>query len=230
MSEQSTLKQVRNLIDPIITDLHLDLYDLEFRSGTLRITIDTPPGSPGGVDLDVIALATRLISREFDHHDPVPGHYTLEVTSPGLERTLRTPAHFQREVGKTVALRLRDTVADTRRVQGVLVAADEQAATIRLDPTGATAEEIVERIVPYDVIDRARTVFQWGPAPKPGSKPAAKPKGPAKTAPAKNRPASTAKATKASAGKAGTSKSTASKASTIKATSKTTASKKGDVR
>ena len=38
----------------------------------------------------------------------MPGHYTLEVTSPGLERTLRTPAHFQREIGKTVALRLRD--------------------------------------------------------------------------------------------------------------------------
>ena len=230
MSEQSTLKQVRNLIDPIITDLHLDLYDLEFRSGTLRITIDTPPGSPGGVDLDVIALATRLISREFDHHDPVPGHYTLEVTSPGLERTLRTPAHFQREVGKTVALRLRDTVADTRRVQGVLVAADDKAATIRLEPTvrlndtGAAESELVERVVPYDVIDRARTVFQWGPAPKPGGKPAAAPKGPAKTAPAKQRPTSAAKPAKSSAGKSGASKSGASKSS------KTTASKKGDVR
>lgn len=227
MSEQSTLKQVRALIDPIVTDLHLDLYDLEFRSGTLRITIDTPPGSPGGVDLDVIALATRLISREFDHHDPVPGHYTLEVTSPGLERTLRTPAHFQREVGKTVALRLRDTGADDRRVQGVLIAADEQAATVRLDSCDT------ERVVRYDVIDRARTVFQWGPAPKPGSKPAAKPKGPAKTAPAKNRPSS---ATKAGTSKSGTSKSgaakpAASKSGTSKISApKITASKKGDVR
>lgn len=229
MSEQSTLKQVRALIDPIITDLHLDLYDLEFRSGTLRITIDTPPGSPGGVDLDVIALATRLISREFDHHDPVPGHYTLEVTSPGLERTLRTPAHYQRELGKTVALRLRDTVADTRRVQGVLVAADDKAATIRLDASGATDSELVERVVPYDVIDRARTVFQWGPAPKPGGKPAAAPKGPAKTAPAKQRPTSAAKPAKSGVTKSGVTKSGASKTGAIKS-SKTTASKKGDVR
>ena len=230
MSEQSTLKQVRALIDPIVTDLHLDLYDLEFRSGTLRITIDTPPGSPGGVDLDVIALATRLISREFDHHDPVPGHYTLEVTSPGLERTLRTPAHFQREVGKTVALRLRDTGADDRRVQGVLIAADEQAATVRLDSCDT---ELVERVVRYDVIDRARTVFQWGPAPKPGSKPAAKPKGPAKTAPAKNRPSSATKAgtTKSGTTKSGASKPAASKSGTSKISApKITASKKGDVR
>ena len=230
MSEQSTLKQVRALIDPIVTDLHLDLYDLEFRSGTLRITIDTPPGSPGGVDLDVIALATRLISREFDHHDPVPGHYTLEVTSPGLERTLRTPAHFQREVGKTVALRLRDTGADDRRVQGVLIAADEQAATVRLDSCDT---ELVERVVRYDVIDRARTVFQWGPAPKPGSKTAAKPKGPAKTAPAKNRPSSATKAgtTKSGTTKSGASKPAASKSGTSKISApKITASKKGDVR
>jgi len=96
------------------------------------------------------------------------GHYTLEVTSPGLERSLRVPAHFQRSLGKNVALRLRDIVdADgqrsERRLQGVLVAADEQAITIRLDDA-----EQSERTVAYDKIDRAKTVFQWGPAPKPG--------------------------------------------------------------
>ncbi len=113
-------------------------------------------------------LVSRLIGRELDHDDPMGGHYTLEVTSPGLERSLRTPAHFQKSIGKTVALRLRDIVdADgersERRLQGVLVAADDNAATIRLDDAAQT-----ERTVPYDKIDRARTVFQWGPAPKPG--------------------------------------------------------------
>jgi len=170
MSDANNLKRVRSLIEPIIVDLKLDLYDLEFRGGTLRITIDTPAGSPGGIDLESIALATRLIGREFDHHDPVPGHYTLEVTSPGLERTLRTPAHYQREIGKTIAVRLRDTVNVGRRVQGVLIAADENSATIRLDTPDAIGIE--ERTVVFDQIDRARTVFVWGPAPKPG-KPAA---------------------------------------------------------
>ena len=172
MSESATVEKVRSLVEPIVADLHLDLYDLEYRGGVLRITVDTPPGSEGGVNLDTIALATRLIGRDLDHHDPVPGHYTLEVTSPGLERTLRTPAHFQREVGKTVAIRLRDTAGDARRLQGVLSAATDTEATVLLDqpgPDGAT-----ERTVPYTQIDRARTVFVWGPAPKPGG-PSAKP-------------------------------------------------------
>ncbi len=174
-----TLDRVTRLVAPIVADLHLDLYDVEFRGGTLRITIDTPPGSPSGVALDQIALATRLISRDLDHDDPVPGHYTLEVTSPGLERTLRTPAHFQREVGKQVALRLRDVgVGGERRLAGVLVAADDIAATVRLDDT------LDDRVVAYDHIDRAKTVFVWEAAPKPtGAKNPAKG---AATKPAKN--------------------------------------------
>lgn len=173
MSTETTLERVRRMVAPIIADLRLDLYDVEFRGGTLRITIDTPPGSEGGVDIDTLTLATKMISRDFDHDDPMPGHYTLEVTSPGLERTLRTPEHFRREVGKPVALRLRDVVQGERRVQGDLVAADDRAATIR-------AEDMTERVIPYDQIDRARTVFVWGPAPKPGKQPA-RPKAAKKT-------------------------------------------------
>ena len=147
MSETQTLDKVRALVAPIVGDLQLDLYDLEFRGGTLRVTVDTPVGSTAGVDLDTIALATRLIGREFDHHDPVPGHYTLEVTSPGLERTLRTPQHFQRELGKVVALRLRDTTNADRRVQGVLTAADEHSATIC--PEDGTDDRVRESIRRY---------------------------------------------------------------------------------
>lgn len=168
MTDTNTLQKVERLIAPIVSDLHLDLYDLEFRGGTLRVTIDRPAGTEGGLDLDAIALASRLIGRELDHDDPMGGHYTLEVTSPGLERSLRLPTHFQRSIGKTVAVRLRDIVSpdgerSERRLQGVLVAADDHAVTIRLDDT-----DLSERTVPYDKIDRARTVFEWGPSPKPG--------------------------------------------------------------
>ena len=172
MSDSTTvtpmLSKVERLIVPIVSDLHLELYDLEFRGGTLRVTIDRPAGVEEGLDLEAIALASRLIGRELDHDDPMAGHYTLEVSSPGLERSLRTPAHFRRAIGKTVALRLRDIVTpdgerSERRLQGTLVAADEMAATIRLDGAGST-----ERVVPYEKIDRAKTVFVWGPAPKPG--------------------------------------------------------------
>jgi ribosome maturation factor RimP len=79
---------------------------------------------------------------------------------------LRRPWHFQREVGKTVAIRLRDVEAGQRRVSGVLVAADETTCTVRILPDGAG--DIVDRVVPLEQIDRAKTVFEWGPAPKPG--------------------------------------------------------------
>jgi ribosome maturation factor RimP len=162
MTESPTIERVRALVSPIVADLHLEIYDLEHRGGTLRVVLDTPAGSPGSVDLDTLALATRLVSRELDHADPIPGRYTLEVTSPGVERTLRTPAHFRREVGKSVTIRLRDAGGDDpRRVEGVLVAADDTTATIR-DAGGD------ERLVELTRIDRARTVFEWGPQPKPG--------------------------------------------------------------
>jgi ribosome maturation factor RimP len=151
MTATTEIDRVRAIVEPIASDLHLDLYDIERRGATLRITLDD------------LALATRLISREMDHADPVPGRYTLEVTSPGLERHLRTPAHFRREVGKAVTIRLRDVDTADRRVDGVIVAADEATATIRL-------QSGEERVVAVDSIDRARTVFEWGPKPKPGGK------------------------------------------------------------
>ena len=155
------LDAVRTIVRPIASDLGLDLYDVERRGATIRVTLDTPPGADGGVTLDTLSLATRIISRELDHEDPIPGRYTLEVTSPGLERQLRRPEHYRREVGKDVLIRLRDVPGDERRVRGVLVGADDAAATVRLD----TGEE---RVVEYAAIDKARIVFEWGPAPKPG--------------------------------------------------------------
>ncbi len=173
------IERIRRMVAPVVADMQLDLYDVELRGGTLRITVDTPPGSPDGVNLDTLSLLTRIISRDFDHDDPMPGSYTLEVTSPGLERSLRTPAHFQREVGKTVSLRLRDVVAGERRVQGTLVAATDTDVTVRPDePAGAA-----ERSITYDQIDRAKTVFVWGPAPKPGKQPGAKKQRPTPTQP-----------------------------------------------
>lgn len=188
----AVIERVTRMVAPLLVDLKLDLYDIEFRGGVLRITLDTPPGSPGGVDIDTISLVTRMISRDFDHDDPMPGSYTLEVTSPGLERTLRTPAHFQREVGKTVALRLRDVASGDRRVQGTLVSATDTDCTIALD-TPVQGE--FERTIAYTQIDRAKTVFVWAAQPKPGkAQPGTAKKGPAKTASAASKATAAKKA------------------------------------
>jgi ribosome maturation factor RimP len=161
-TEPAAIGRVRAVVAPIASDLGLDLYDVEQRGGTLRITLDTPAGSDVGVTLDTIALASRLMSKALDQDDPIPSRYTLEVTSPGIERSLRVPAHFQREVGKVVAIRLSNVINEQRRVQGELVAADDDGVTVR------TAEG--EQRVAYADIDRARTVFEWGGQPKPGAK------------------------------------------------------------
>ncbi len=161
MTATTEIDRVRTLVEPIASDLQLDLYDIERRGGTLRITLDSPAGN--GITLDEISLATRLISREMDHEDPIPGHYTLEVTSPGIERPLRTAEHFRREVGKDVTVRLRDVVNDERRVEGTLTAADETAVTVR----AATGED---HTITYDSIDKARTVIDWTSDDRPGKK------------------------------------------------------------
>lgn len=156
--------RVTSLVAPIVTDLGLDLYDIEYTGGIVRIVVDTLPGGPTGVSLENIALITRLVSREFDHSDPVPGRYTLEVTSPGLERSLRLPRHFAREVGKTIAVRLSTALDGQRRIQGDLVSATDDTIVIRLADNALT-----EVSIPLSIVDRAKTVFQWGPTPKPGS-------------------------------------------------------------
>lgn len=166
MGDSPTVDRLRSIVTPIVADLGLDLYDIEQRGGTLRVTVDTQPGSERGIDLDELALVTRSVSRELDHVDPIPGRYTLEVTSPGVERALRTPEHFAREIGKEISVRLRDPGVAERRLTGLLIAADADTATIRVGFLDDGEPE--DRVIPISGIDRARTIFEWGPAPKPG--------------------------------------------------------------
>lgn len=175
----SVVDRVSQLVGSIVADLGLEIYDIEYSGGVLKITVDTPAGSPGGVDVDQLARCTRLVSRDLDEVDPIPGHYTLEVSSPGLERHLRLPRHFHREIGKTVAVRLRQAVSGERRITGVLESVTDEAFVVCLD-SGES------RLIPYAMVDRARTVFTWPAQPKSGvgskGKKASKSKSPTSTA------------------------------------------------
>lgn len=165
--ESPAAAHVRQTVTPIIADLGLDLYDLDQRGGTVYITIDTPPGSESGVTIENLSLVHRLLDKQLDQEGDLLTKIGLEVSSPGVERSLRRPEHFQREVGKVVAIRLSDVESADRRIQGELVAADDTGATVRLVDG--------DRTVAYTQIDRARTVFEWGPQPKPGHGPKPKP-------------------------------------------------------
>jgi ribosome maturation factor RimP len=155
-------ERVRDLIVPLLDGSDLELVDVEVRSGLLRVTVDRP----GGVDLDAIGQVSQAISAALDRQDPVPGgRYVLEVSSPGLERPLRTPEHFRRFVGSTIAVKLlagAEADGGERRVQGRLAGADHEG--ILVEVAGRDAPVRLE----YAGIDRARTVFEWGPPPRPG--------------------------------------------------------------
>lgn len=147
-------ERVRDLVEAPLVDAGVELVDVELKGHTLCVFVDRPEG---GIDLDALTDATQLVSRVLDEHDPVPGRYTLEVSSPGVERPLRTPAQFRRFVGTTVSVRTHGNVEGERRVEGELTSADDDGIVVN------------QRALSYGDIERARTVFTWGPAPKPGS-------------------------------------------------------------
>ncbi|HMJ76077.1 MAG TPA: ribosome maturation factor RimP [Iamia sp.] len=161
----TVIDDVHALTEPVCTSAGLELVDIELESGVLRITVD----QEGGLPVGALTSVTRQIALLLDEDDPIPGRYTLEVSSPGLERKLRTPAHFLRAVGETVTLRT-STRAEggPRRFQGTLTAADDDGITVVPDQPRADDPE-TGVILRYDQIDKARTVFVWDAESK-GSK------------------------------------------------------------
>ncbi|MDE2282004.1 MAG: ribosome maturation factor RimP [Actinomycetales bacterium] len=149
---------VRSLLSP----LGLSLYDLELVAGALNVVVSRD----GGVDVDTLASASRAISAWLDEHDPIEGHYTLDVSSPGLERRLRTPEHFASAVGEVVTLREHRDNEPARRLEGAILRSDATTVTI-LDAQHG------ELTVKLDAVERARTVFHWGSETSSAKKPKA---------------------------------------------------------
>ena len=152
----ATSERVRELLGPVLAEAGFELIDAVLHAGTLQVLVEVEVGR---IDLDGVAAATRLVDDALESADPIPGTYMLEVSSPGLERPLRTPAHFRRFVGTTVSVKTNPGVEGDRRVEGMLAAADSDLAGGVL---------IGERRIAYSDIERARTVFVFGGQPKPG--------------------------------------------------------------
>ena len=144
--------EIAGALSPVLEARGLDLVDVEVHGAQLTVFVDRA----GGVGLDELGDATRDVSAVLDALDPMPGRYTLSLSSPGLERRLRTPEHFRRFIGATVSVKLQPGTDSPRRLTGRLDAADDTAITV------------AGRAIPYGEIERAQTVFEWGPAPKPG--------------------------------------------------------------
>jgi ribosome maturation factor RimP len=154
------LEAVRTAIEPAVAALGCELYDVELLGAgaarTLRVTVT----KPGGVDLDTITAVTQAVSPIVDDAADVRGSYLLEVSSPGIERALRRPEHFRGALGEEVSVKFH-TDAGPRRVRGVLRDATDD--TIAVDSEAGDRETIS-----LASLTQARTVFEWGPRPRPG--------------------------------------------------------------
>jgi ribosome maturation factor RimP len=157
MAMARSTNDLTDALSPLLEARGLDLVDVVLRGGELEVFVDRS----GGVDLEALSEATRAVSAAVDEIDPIPGRYTLTVSSPGLERRLRTPAHFARATGETVTLRTHAGTDDVRRISGTLESADATGCTL----VGPDLPGGSQRVA-YDEIERARTVFAWGPQPK----------------------------------------------------------------
>jgi ribosome maturation factor RimP len=160
VTDQQVHERVRSVVEGPLSDHGFELVDVERQGPVLRVTVDllVGPGDQvdrdGGVDLDAITDATRLVNDLLDRNDLIGDTSGLEVSSPGIERPLRTPTHFRRFVGTEVAVKARPGVEGDRRLAGILEAADDDGVVV------------AGRRLAYADIERARTVFVWPSQPK----------------------------------------------------------------
>lgn len=147
------VEEVRELVTPIVEAHSVQLYDVQHNGGVLRVLVDVE----GGVGIDDLKQVSRAVSRRLDETDPMPGRYTLEVSSPGLERPLRTPDHFRRAVGEAITVKTVPTFEGERRLKGTLLCADDRGFDL------ATDQEATDQLrLRYDEVSKARTIFEWG--------------------------------------------------------------------
>lgn len=148
-------QQLQELVAPAVAALGFELWGVEYitrgREVLLRIYIDHPEG----IDVEDCSAVSRQVSALLDVEDPITGEYTLEVSSPGMDRPLFTLDQFVRYRGEQVKLRLRVPYEGRRNFSGRLngVEGDEVMLVV--------GEE--EYLLPIELIDKAHVVPQFGP-------------------------------------------------------------------
>lgn len=145
-----TRDELLKTLEPTVERLGYELSDLDVKiggkHGVLRVFID----KPDGIGLNDCEKVSRAISALLDVEDPLPGRYDLEVSSPGLDRKLTKPTHFQRFTGQTVKVQMRFPIEGRRRFRGTLVSSDDENIVVEVDGETHT--------LPVATIDTARLV------------------------------------------------------------------------
>ena len=155
---QSHLDPIFSLVEPLVEAAGHTLYDIQQNGGTLAVLVD----NADGLGVDELSGLSRSVSAVLDEHDPIPGRYTLEVSTPGVERRLRQEDHFTGAIGEIVNVRTNPGPDGRRRIVGTLLSVSDGLLTIDTSDLGAIELHVTE-------VEKARTVFEWGPTPKPGT-------------------------------------------------------------
>jgi ribosome maturation factor RimP len=150
------------ILEPWLDAEGVELDDLDVlgrgAGRVVRVTVD----SDGGLDLDRISDISRGLSRILDDDELIAGSFTLEVTSPGLERSLRRPAHYRKAVGREVVVKTSEPIEGAKSHRGILEGVEDDRVLVSVDGSS--------RFIPFNAVAQARTVFRWEKAPKPGKR------------------------------------------------------------
>ena len=156
------LERLWGLLEPYLAAEGVELHDLEMRGrgkGTvLRVTVDVE----GGIGVDRVAGLSHGLGRILDEDDLVAGSYTLEVSSPGLERRLRRPQHYRKSVGRDVKVKTSAPVGGNTTHRGVLGEVDDAGFVVMVGETPLR--------IGFGEVESARTVFTWKTGAKPGKR------------------------------------------------------------
>ena len=130
---ETVAERVWKIAEPLVTDEGMEMVDVEFHreshGAVLRLYLDRE----GGVSLEDLTRVSRQVGDLLDVHNAVPGKYTLEVSSPGINRRLRRPEHFQRYLGQQVRVRTQAPLDGRRVFLGPLTAVDADGITVLQD-------------------------------------------------------------------------------------------------
>ncbi|WP_067838491.1 ribosome maturation factor RimP [Amphibacillus sediminis] len=154
----SVTEQTEKLVQPILTDMNLELVEVEFtkegKNWFLRVFID----KPGGVDIEECERVSEQLSERLDDSDPISTPYYLEVSSPGAERPLKKPADFHAHIGHHVYVKLYQPIDGAKEYEGILVSFDENEQA-KLEIKDKARTKYVE--IPFKKMAKARLAVSF---------------------------------------------------------------------
>ena len=140
-----------NLVEPVILGQDMEILDIEYRRESLGWVLRIFLDSDRGINVDDCAQVSRALGDMLDVADLIQGPYHLEVSSPGIDRPLRKPEHFNKHIGDIIEVRTISPVQNRRNFKGALKAASSEGLILQCDSQDYS--------IGLELIDRARLLY-----------------------------------------------------------------------